>query len=187
MPEGSCVPDWQFKLLQAGGYLLELLPLAAGSQGAAEAPAVPDGGGLVISPATPDATGWQKIVVRYREGRLLKGFTHDFHPSRTQFTLWPAVHSAPSERMHVPTSQLKAVFFVRDFAGNPGYSEPRTFDGAVAGRRLEVTFADDEVLLGSTLSYRPDGLGFFMNPADTRGNNLRVFVVGSAIRHVRFL
>ncbi len=187
MPEGSCVPDWQFKLLQAGGYLLELLPLAAGSQGAAEAPAVPDGGGLVISPATPDATGWQKIVVRYREGRLLKGFTHDFHPSRTQFTLWPAVHSAPSERMHVPTSQLKAVFFVRDFAGNPGYSEPRTFDGAVAGRRLEVTFADDEVLLGSTLSYRPDGLGFFINPADTRGNNLRVFVVGSAIRHVRFL
>ena len=55
------------------------------------------------------------------------------------------------------------------------------------GRRIEVTFADDEVLLGSTLGYRPDGVGFFVTPADTRGNNVRVFVVSGAIRHVRFL
>ena len=126
-------------------------------------------------------------MVRYRDGRLLKGFTHDFHPSRTQFSLWPSVNSAPSERMYVPTSQLKAVFFVRDFEGNPEYTNDRTFDTGAGGRRLEVTFADDEVLIGSTLSYRPDGVGFFVNPADSRGNNLRVFVVASAIRHVRFL
>lgn len=187
MPEGSQMPDWQFRLLQAGGYLLELLPTDEGSMLApVELPAaivVPD----AAVPASDASLGWQKIVVRYREGRLLKGFTHDFHPTRTQFTLWPAINSAPSERMFVPTSQLKAVFFVRDFAGNPEYSEPRTFDGQAAGRRLEVTFQDEEVLLGSTLNYRPDGLGFFVNPADPRGNNLRVFVVASAIRHVRFL
>jgi hypothetical protein len=89
--------------------------------------------------------------------------------------------------MYVPTSQLKAVFFVRDFEGNPQYTDDRSVDTGAGGRRLEVTFVDDEVLIGSTLSYRPDGVGFFVSPADSRGNNLRVFVVSGAIRHVRFL
>ena len=185
MPEGSQIPDWQFRLLQAGGYLLEMLPSGSVErEHRAEAPVEAID---VATPAPEAAVGWQKIVVRYREGRLLKGFTHDFHPSRTQFTLWPSITSAPSDRMYVPTSQLKAVFFVRDFNGNPDYRDARAFGGHSAGRRLEVTFADDEVLLGSTLNYRPDGVGFFINPADALGNNLRVFVVGSAIRHVRFL
>ncbi len=185
MPEGSQIPDWQFRLLQAGGYLLEMLPSGSVErEHRAEAPVEAID---VATPAPEAAVGWQKIVVRYREGRLLKGFTHDFHPSRTQFTLWPSINSAPSDRMYVPTSQLKAVFFVRDFNGNPDYRDGRAFGGHSAGRRLEVTFADDEVLLGSTLNYRPDGVGFFINPADALGNNLRVFVVGSAIRHVRFL
>ena len=185
MPEGSQIPDWQFRLLQAGGYLLEMLPSGSVErEHRAEAPVEAID---VATPAPEAAVGWQKIVVRYREGRLLKGFTHDFHPSRTQFTLWPSINSAPSDRMYVPTSQLKAVFFVRDFNGNPDYRDARAFGGHSAGRRLEVTFADDEVLLGSTLNYRPDGVGFFINPADALGNNLRVFVVGSAIRHVRFL
>jgi hypothetical protein len=191
LPEGSCIPDWQFRLLQAGSYLLELLP--AGVQGSQIAAARPSlaadaaGGSLATLPAPEANPGWQKIVVRYREGRLLKGFTHDFHPSRTQFSLWPSVNATPSERMYVPTSQLKAVFFVRDFDGNPDYAGQPSFDNAAGGRRLEVTFTDDEALLGSTLGYRPDGVGFFVNPADTGGNNVRVFVVSSAIRHVRFL
>ena len=69
--------------------------------------------------------------------------------------------------MFVPASQLKAVFFVRDFAGNADYVEQRSFDSAVEGRRIEVTFGDDEVLVGLTLAYRTDGLGFFLTPADS--------------------
>lgn len=192
----SPMPDWQFQLLDAGGSLLELLPalaLPGGSAAAATAAVaagreareylVPE---LPPGPAAEANVGWQKIVVRYREGRLLKGFTHDFHPSRNQFSLWPSINAAPSEGVHIPTSQLKAVFFVRDFMGNPDRIDEPAFDGASAGRRLEITFADDEVLVGSTLSYRPDGIGFFVSPADRGGNNLRVFVVSSAIRHVRF-
>jgi hypothetical protein len=195
VPEGTRIPDWELRLLESASHLLELLPAATAIQseppvpaGTAPSTASRDYNLDLLTPPLPGvASGWQKIVVRYREGRLLKGFTHDFHPSRTQFSLWPSLNSAPSERMYVPTSQLKAVFFVRDFEGNPLYSEDRTFDTGAGGRRLEVTFADDEVLIGSTLSYRPDGVGFFVSPADSRGNNLRVFVVSSAIRHVRFL
>jgi hypothetical protein len=194
LPDGCRIPDWQFRLLQAGSYLLELLPAFA-DETHSPAPCNESEPGECLTADEPAAAaptaqaghGWQKIVVRYREGRLLKGFTHDFHPSRTQFSLWPSVNAAPSDRMYVPTSQLKAVFFVRDFDGNPDYTDQRTFDKPAGGRRLEVTFTDDEVLVGSTLNYRPDGLGFFVKPADTEGNNVRVFVVSSAIRHVRFL
>jgi hypothetical protein len=81
---------------------------------------------------------------------------------------------------------LKAVFFVRDFDGNPAYIDRDVGGGAAAGRRVEVTFVDNEVVRGTTLSYRPDGYGFFVVPADPQANNQRIFVVSGALRHVRF-
>ena len=132
--------------------------------------------------------GFQKIVVRYVDGDIVKGFTQDFHPSRAQFSLWPSIHAAKSDRLVIPMGRLKAVFFVRDFAGNAGYRKSNTFAGRGGhGRRIEVTFLDNETVLGTTLNYRPDGQGFFLIPADTEGNNSRIFVVASAVRRVRFL
>jgi hypothetical protein len=57
----------------------------------------------------------------------------------------------------------------------------------MTGRRLEVTFLDGEVLVGSTMNYQPHGPGFFLLPADPGSNNLRTFVVSGSTRHVRFL
>jgi hypothetical protein len=201
LPNGVTVPDWQFRLLQAGSYLLEVVSSAgaglrtatadraldgiAASEARANRVILSDGGDGTSAQLTP---GWQKIVVRYRDGRILKGYTTDFHPSRTQFSLWSSIHAAPSERKHIPVSQLKAIFFVRDFEGDPFYEDQRTFDTpSGAGRRLEVTFADGELLVGTTLSYRPDGIGFFVVPADQGANNQRVFVVSAALLHVRFV
>jgi hypothetical protein len=133
------------------------------------------------------ATAFQKIVVRYADGKLLKGFTQDFHPTRPQFSLWPSVNATPKERVVVPIARLKAVFFVRNFNGNAGYKDRKSFSGSQQGRRVEVTFADGEVLLGTTLNYRPDGQGFFVSPADRETNNTRVFVGSKALRRVRFL
>jgi hypothetical protein len=196
---GSVIPDWQFRLLQASGYLVELLSLAGGEQPTERARrrerAVEIDARRETDPAactaeaSPDTKpGWQRIVVRYRRGELLKGYTLDFHPSRQQFSLWPTLDARPNEGIHIPTCLLKAIFFVRDFDGDPEYEPKQTFDDGTrrAGRRLEVTFEDGEVLVGTTLSYRADGIGFFVEPADERGNNQRVFVVGGAIRHVRF-
>jgi len=130
---------------------------------------------------------WQKIVVRYRDGGMLKGYTLDFHQSRDHFSLWPSVNATRSERVIVPLARLKALFFVKDFAGNPARATaPARVDESAAGRRIEVTFLDREVVRGRTLSYRPDGSGFFLTPSDTSGNNQRVFVVTAAVRHVRF-
>jgi PilZ domain len=138
-------------------------------------------------PRPQKETAFQKIVVRYADGRLLKGFTQDFHPSRPQFSLWPTIDAAPADRVIVPTPALKAVFFVKDFDGNPGYRERKTFTVRGQGRRLEVTFLDTEVVLGTTLNYRPDAQGFFVIPADPGTNNSRIFVVAGAVKRVRFL
>jgi hypothetical protein len=156
---------------------------ATGSHASAETSAA----GPRTSSDLPPSLNWQKIVVRYKDGRLVKGFSHDFNPDRAQFAIWQSVKAPQNEGIVVPLSGLKALFFVRDFDGDADYVEEHTFEGAGHGRRLQVTFFDNEVLVGTTLSYRPDGQGFFVRPADPRANNLRVFVVTSAVRHIRFL
>lgn len=74
----------------------------------------------------------------------------------------------------MPLSRLKAIFLERG-----------TQTGA--GHRVEVAFVDREILRGRTYNYRPDLPGFFLAPEHSESTNLRVFVVSSAVRHVRFL
>jgi len=61
------------------------------------------------------------------------------------------------------------------------------FGAASQGRKVAVTFHDGEILLGSTLGYKGEGQGFFVHPADSRSNNLRVFVAPGATQQVKFL
>ena len=84
---------------------------------------------------------------------------------------------------------LKAIFFVQDFEGNAQYSERKSYgEGEKAqGRKVEVTFADGEVLVGSTMGYDPNRPGFFIFPADPKSNNIRVFAVSSSVKKVRNL
>jgi hypothetical protein len=133
------------------------------------------------------SVGWSMVVLRYLDGSSLKGFSNDFSAARAQFHLWPSVGASPSEQMIVPLSRLKAVFFVRDFDGKPGYVDRQEFETLPTGRKIELTFLDGEVIVGSTLSYRPEGTGFFLCPADPRSNNARIFVVCGSVRHARFI
>jgi hypothetical protein len=155
------------------------------------APPVPtassDSAATPRSGASQVTIGWSMIILRYLDGRALKGFSNDFSASRTQFHLWPSAGGSSSLPMIVPLSGLKAVFFVRDFDGDPAYIERQTFATVPHGRKMEVTFLDGEVVVGSTLNYRPEGSGFFLCPADSRSNNVRIFVVGGSVRHARFL
>jgi Family of unknown function (DUF6982)/PilZ domain len=194
-------PDrWRSRLLSTRGRLASLIDLCATPPPrpveapvvrppiVSEAPPPPAPEIVTASPVdTAASSGFQKIVVRYVDGDIVKGFTQDFHPSRAQFSLWPSIHAAKSDRLIIPMGRLKAVFFVRDFVGNAQYRERKTFTSRGHGRRLEVTFHDNEKVLGTTLNYRPDGQGFFLIPVDTAGNNTRIFVVASAVRRVRFL
>ena len=129
-----------------------------------------------------------KVVARYINGTVLKGFTQDFLPNKDRFHLHPA-EKAAGESKEVLIKELKAIFFVQDFAGNPEYKERKMYTEGEkpTGRKVEVTFKDGEVLIGSTLGYDPSRPGFFVFPVDTNANNIRVFAVSSAIKNVRYL
>jgi PilZ domain len=134
--------------------------------------------------ASPCSAIVQKVVARFLDGHALRGYTNNFHTSRSQLHIAPDHGAKPTL---VELRSLKAIFFVRDFEGDATRVENSTFVGAPVGRKIEVTFADGEILIGSTMSYRYDGTGFFVQPADPASNNLRVFVILAAVRHVRFL
>jgi hypothetical protein len=137
-------------------------------------------------PAPIDSRGWNRLVVRYLDGRLLKGFGRDFQPTRGMVDLWSEPELAES-RITIPFSQLKAVFFVHDFDGDAAYVvQPTAEEGPAVGRRIAITFVDGEVVCGTTLSYSRGGPGFFVAPLDSKTNNLKMFVLAGAIRHVQF-
>ncbi len=131
-----------------------------------------------------------RIVVRYADGQILKGTTADFSPGRPTFHVAAAGQAAgPATVAEISIVDLKAVFFVRDFAGNATYDEVKSFAGgpAAQGRKIEVEFADGETLVGTTMGYQPDRPGFFLVPADPKSNNERCFIVKSAVKAVKFL
>jgi len=123
-----------------------------------------------------------RVIARFLDGSLIRGTTFDFASTKTSFH----VDDGTGTRV-VDIADLKALFFVRDFGGNPNYQESKVFGSRGQGRRVEVTFSDGEAILGTTLNYRPDGQGFMVIPADPGANNTRIFVVTTALRRVRFL
>ncbi len=127
-----------------------------------------------------------KVVVRYADGRVVKGFTQDFFPGKPAFHVRPPDAKGPGDSAAVSFGAVKAVFFVKDFAGNPQYVKKRVIEGAKPkGRVVEVKFKDGEVLVGTTTGYDPSRPGFFVFPIDTEGNNIRVYIVSSAVGSVR--
>jgi hypothetical protein len=126
-----------------------------------------------------------QVVVRYRDGRLLKGVTSNFLPARDGFH----VQTPGGEVAAVSQGELKALFFVRDFKGDATRREGQQFSAArpALGRKIRVEFADGEVMVGTTQGYQPSRPGFFVFPADAGSNNERCFVVTAATRRVSTL
>jgi hypothetical protein len=123
-----------------------------------------------------------QVVVRYRDGGLLKGTTSNFLPARDAFH----VQTAAGENVAVSQKQLKAIFFVRDLAGDKERLDTNEFDPAwpALGRKIRVEFADGEVIVGTTQGWQPSRPGFFVFPADVKSNNQRCFVISAATRQV---
>ena len=131
------------------------------------------------------AVDWGKVIARFKDGRIVRGYTNDFDPSKAHLHVSSDLRDG--ESTIILLSDLKALFFVRDFAGDPTRVEDTFFSETPNGDRMEVTFWDNEVIIGSTQSYRAEGEGFFLQPADPRSNNLSVFVAAAGVQQIRFL
>jgi hypothetical protein len=129
-----------------------------------------------------------KVVARYIDGRVIKGLSQDFFPNKDRFHVY-STDKTSGEAVEVWVKELKAVFFVRDFVGDAQYNERKEYiqEDKPSGRKIEVTFKDGEVLVGTTLAYDPNRPGFFLFPADPQSNNIRVFAVTPALKKVRYL
>ena len=135
---------------------------------------------------TANAPLGSAVVVRFVDGRVLKGTTHDFAPMKPNFHLTD--RDKPTARaVDVSIRELKGVFFVRTYDGNPKHVESRDLSSAKGqGRKLLVTFADGEVIGGFTTGYSKDKPGFFVIPVDPESNNSRIFVVAAAIKKIEW-
>jgi hypothetical protein len=126
-----------------------------------------------------------KVVVRYKNGEVVKGTTSDFAPNRAVFTLSrePAAAGGPVE---IRVDELKAIFFVHSFQGNREYREQklRAPEGKI-GRRYLLTFTDGETMRGTALGVNLSRNGFLLFPSDPGSNNKRIFVMHSAVKELR--
>jgi len=123
----------------------------------------------------------EKVVVHFRDGRLLKGFAS--HPEGNVSNLDVLPLDQRDHPVTVRLESVKAIFFVKDFAGDAAYTESKAFSDDEPYRPGRVAFhmEDGEVLTGIVEDYQPDSAGFFLTPVDSRSNNVRCFVGAAAI------
>ena len=121
-----------------------------------------------------------KIVARYLDGRVVKGYTQHFNPDGFHLHLCQGSMAASDQALaDLPMEELKAVFFVRTFEGNPHARARREFvegDNSY-GDRVEVMFGDGEMVRGYRMDPYPRRSGFFLLPPDSAGKEIMVFVI----------
>ena len=126
-----------------------------------------------------------KVVVHMRDGTIHKGVTQDFSPDEELFHLLPGEGGGFPIRLRL--DELKALFYVKDYIGNRDFVARRKFAEAhESARRAIVAFNDGEEVWGILgEGADEDSTGFFFYPADTEDNNIRIFVIRSAMRELR--
>ncbi|MBL0224133.1 MAG: hypothetical protein IPQ16_00700 [Geobacteraceae bacterium] len=125
-----------------------------------------------------------QIIVRYSDGKILRGTTVDLFPNKAVFHL----KDKDSGTMHeIEIVHLKSIYFVKSFEGNPGYQEKDDVERVGLGKKIKVHFKDGETLVGYTQGYTPGRNLFIVFPSDPDSNNEKVFVVAQATSSVSFV
>ncbi len=140
---------------------------------------------MATSPQAPGNRN--RAVVAFLDGRRIKGYIFNFSALKDRFRIFPESDTKQTGGTDVEMRDLKAIFFAKDFAGDPKHQESHEIAPNVQGRKTEVIFRDGEKLVGTTDAYNPKKIGFFVFPSDPRSNNLRVFVVIKNTRELRWL
>lgn len=126
-----------------------------------------------------------RIVAHFLNGKVLKGTALEFSTDGPVFQLLPQGGGAPVE---VCFQHLKAVFFVKDLQGSAKRRNLKGFlqlpGSTPRGIKIAVRFKDGEVLCGYSYTHTGGGKGFFLFPADSASNNVRVYVLEAAATEI---
>ena len=127
-----------------------------------------------------------KVVAHMKDGAIHKGITQDFSAMRDTFHLLPAEGGGIPQEIKI--EEMKALFFVKDWAGNREYVRVKEFsEDAQYGKKAIVTFHDGEQIWGTYQGYDEKRKGFFLFPTDPKDNNIRIFVVRSSVKDIDFV
>jgi len=143
-----------------------------------------------IAPCVTDnhKSTYKKVVVRKWDHVVVKGFVDSasyLRPSGIEML------DREGRAVVIPLPEIKGVFFVREFEGDPQRSERKLFLSRprMAGLWVQMTFKDHEVLEGllpsNLVEFGPEG--FLVTPADLYSNNLRIFVPRTALSKINVL
>jgi len=129
-----------------------------------------------------------KVVIKYKNGKIIKGWLESFNPNRELFFINPLKEYSDKIKLEINLHDLKAIFFVKDFIGDKDYLKVRSFENfyksTPSERRIIIYFKDGENLYGTSYSYNPIKTGFFVYPVDKNDNSIRIFAINSAIDKV---
>lgn len=141
--------------------------------------------------------GQEKAVARFRNGSVLKGMLKDFSLD-SEFIMFH--EDATQEERWIPMGALKAIFFVKSFTGASEHVEKKSFGlRKLTGQKAFVKFDDKESLVGfidgdipwdkgfSLEKLGKNAKGFFLTPVDGDCNNIKIFVVGSAVQDITIM
>ena len=137
---------------------------------------------MIVS--SSQASGPAKVIAIFSGGSHSSGFVFDFLPTRESCQIFPMESPYAGKPQEVDVRQLKSIFFVKEFTDLEPY-DIGEFIGVAHGKKVEVIFHDGGRLVGTTQGYNPHRLGFFVIPAKTTGNIIRVFVVNANVSQVR--
>ena len=139
--------------------------------------------------------GNSKLVAHFKDGRVTKGFSRDFDPTRDSFHLVRREGQVAASQ-EIRLEDLKALFHVKTWgrkdkhtglaAGFP--AEKRASKGAAAALvKTVLEFYDGEKIFGYSLDYDPNRRGFYVVPADPADNNRTIYVVHSSLVNIQFV
>ena len=124
-----------------------------------------------------------RVVAKFRDNSIVKGQTNNFLPNKTFFHL----QQVGGGQIEVHIEDLKAIFFVKNYDGAKDHKKAYNDKVPGGGRKIQVKFLDGETIVGYTTGYSPDRPGFYIVPADLKGNNERIFIVKTATEKVEML
>ena len=140
-----------------------------------------------------DSEAYYRVVVQRSDGAI-KGFAEKAHWTTSDGALSPESQNRNNIRLtrldsgqteDVGLDNVKAVFFVHDFAGAVERRDLRFHDHLPATQCLwvRVRFDDGETIEGLINNSQEfvRGDGFLMSPTDTLGNNWLIYVVKSKV------
>ncbi|MFH1783518.1 MAG: hypothetical protein ABH868_01265 [bacterium] len=129
-----------------------------------------------------------KVVIHREDKTVIKGFTYDFAHGKDILHVTTSDDKGQNSTVEVSLDNIKALFFVKDLAGNKEYEEKKSTEFSAPGaKKIRIKFGDGEVMVGSTITYNSKRKGFFITPSDANSNNIRAYIPLKALSNVEII